>query len=335
MKKKFSTFGSLISIDSNHKIGIRVVVGFLASLFLTLLIVGLLLTLQLRSATAAKLLTRIEAEQPSRDKFSVMMPTFRRPNVMMDTVRQIAQCKSIDKIFIIFDDPTCEPPKFDLLPGSPASYEYVIYNSLSLNNRFIPPTTLATDAILSTDDDIILSCEDMEFGFKVWQADQTAMVGFHPRLYSRGLSQPSNFRYLINTVQMSGLYTMVLTKLAFFHRKYLDEYTNSMDPGMKDYITTEHNCEDISMSFIVAKMSKRPPIFVNAFINEIEVKGISSSSGHIQRRSYCLQQLAALFGTHVVTASSVKVAQIPHICSIVASEISISMAKLCASILNF
>jgi len=299
------------------------------------IVFGLVLAFLPRSNESAELIARIEAQQgiSSQHKFSVLMPTFKRAAVMKDTVRQLAMCKSIAKIFVIWDDPSTKPLAFDLLPKSSASYEYLHYGPSNLNHRFIPPLNLTTDAVLSTDDDITVSCENMELAFKVWQAHPTTMVGFHPRLHSRGLAHPDDYSYLINTVYQSGVYSMVLTKLAFFHRKYLDAYTNTMYAEMKEYIATQFNCEDLSMSFMIATLSKQPPIFVNTFINEVEVQGISSHSGHMKRRGACLQRLSGLFGTQATMISSVKVAQIPPICSSMA-HLSVALARLCASI-NF
>lgn len=36
-----------------------------------------------------------------------------------------------------------------------------------------------------------------------------------------------------------GTYSMVLSKAAFFHRKYLDLYTSQMPTSIHDYITME------------------------------------------------------------------------------------------------
>lgn len=36
----------------------------------------------------------------------------------------------------------------------------------SLNNRFLPMSNIETEAILTLDDDIGLTCDDMELGFR-------------------------------------------------------------------------------------------------------------------------------------------------------------------------
>lgn len=36
-----------------------------------------------------------------------------------------------------------------------------------------------------------------------------------------------------------GTYSMVLSKAAFFHQKYLDMYTNQMPASIRNYVTRE------------------------------------------------------------------------------------------------
>jgi hypothetical protein len=90
---------------------------------------------------------------------------------------------------------------------------------------------------------------------------------------------------------------MVLSKASFFHRQYLDLYTNRKLPSIREYVTENRcnspflhtrkksfrlcygvvndrlihysllltlarNCEDIAMSFLVANVTGAPPIWV-------------------------------------------------------------------------
>lgn len=93
------------------------------------------------------------------------------------------------------------------------------------------------------------------------------------------------------SVWWSGTYSMVLSKAAFFHSKYLAIYSNNMPASIRDYVSKNRslflsfspilffgfplsnfhlgivnsfcrNCEDIAMSFLVANVSGTPPIWV-------------------------------------------------------------------------
>lgn len=50
-----------------------------------------------------------------------------------------------------------------------------------------------------------------------------------------------------------GTYSMVLSKAAFFHRKYLDLYTHKMPSSIHDYVTRERSaiCIDYMPSFFI------------------------------------------------------------------------------------
>lgn len=54
---------------------------------------------------------------------------------------------------------------------------YDKYETTSLNNRFIPPEGLATDAVFAVDDDIRVPCADLEFAHEVSEAFRGAWEG--------------------------------------------------------------------------------------------------------------------------------------------------------------
>ncbi|KAJ0968484.1 hypothetical protein J5N97_025401 [Dioscorea zingiberensis] len=147
----------------------------------------------------------------------------------------------------------------------------------NLNNRFKPIEDLKNDAIFSVDDDVIVPCPTLDFAFTVWQSASDTMVGFVPRSHWLGrkhfATQKDGLVYYTYggwwSVWWMGRYSMVLSKAAFFHRKYLDLYTNKMPSSIHDYVTRERNCEDIAMSLLVANASGAPPIWVKGNLYEI------------------------------------------------------------------
>lgn len=99
---------------------------------------------------------------------------------------------------------------------------------------------------------------------------------------------------------------MVLSKCAFFHRKYLDLYTNHMPAQVRDFVTKERNCEDIAMSFLVANATGAPPIWVKGNLYEIGTTGISSLKGHSKHRTNCLNAFTDMYGYMPLVASNFK-----------------------------
>lgn len=79
---------------------------------------------------------------------------------------------------------------------------------------------------------------------------------------------------------------MLLTKAALFHRDYLEIFSNHMPQGIRDYVNSKHNCEDIAMQLLIANTTTQPAIFVNSpWITDsgkgpFKVQGISSNNDH-------------------------------------------------------
>ncbi|CAH9097654.1 unnamed protein product [Cuscuta europaea] len=109
-----------------------------------------------------------------------------------------------------------------------------------------------------------------------------------------------------------GTYSMVLSKSAFFHKKYLSLYTNQMPASIRNYVTKNRNCEDIAMSFLVANETNAPPIWAQGKIFEIGSSGISSLGSHNQKRAECVNRFVAEFGRMPLVTTSVKAIDSRH-----------------------
>ncbi|KAJ6317762.1 hypothetical protein OIU76_013326 [Salix suchowensis] len=109
-------------------------------------------------------------------------------------------------------------------------------------------------------------------GYAIWsllsrygKGAPDAMVGFVPRAHwvDKTLGKKDYYTYGgWWSVWCTGTYSMVLSKAAFFHKKYLRMYTNEMPVSIKAFVTKNRNCEDIAMSFLVANATGAPPIWV-------------------------------------------------------------------------
>ena len=116
----------------------------------------------------------------------------------------------------------------------------------SLVERFRVPENLRTKAALWLDDDIIISPEDVEFGFRAWQAfgrERHQIVGFSGR-------QHKITRNVYHYAFEGPTYSMVLTDSAFLDTTMMSWFW-AEDARIKTAITyvDEHlNCEDILMN---------------------------------------------------------------------------------------
>eukprot|EP00249_Psilotum_nudum_P023003 c28721_g1_i1 orf=524-1510(-) len=266
---------------------------------------------------------RYQSKVPSsRQRFTVLINTWRRQALLRKSVNHYSSCNNVDAVRVVWSE--VEPPSDSLLfvlrqsvqshsrrSSYKVDFRVDIHEEDNLNNRFMPLDGLKTDAIFSVDDDVVVPCDTLDFAFSVWSSASDSMVGFVPRMHwldskKHELKQP-HYRYGgWWSVWWTGTYSMVLTKAAFFHRKYLELYTYRMPASFRDYVTTERNCEDLAMSFLVANVTGAPPIWVKGKLYEIGSSGISSLKGHSRHRTRCLNTFMDMYGNMPLVASSVK-----------------------------
>ncbi|CAN6200576.1 unnamed protein product [Urochloa humidicola] len=240
--------------------------------------------------------------------FAVVINTWRRHALLRRSAAHYAACPGVDAVHVVWSEPRPPPERLRrAVLNANSTRTRVRFESTSggagagdssLNNRFRPIRGLAADAVFSVDDDIIVPCSTLRFAFDVWRSAPSAMVGFVPRMHwlaADPRDSTKEYRYgSWWSVWWTGTYSIVLSKASFFHRRYLDLYTNQMLPSIRKYVNENRNCEDIAMSFLVANATGAPPIWVQGRIFEIGSSGISSLKGHGLQRSRCLNTFAAM-----------------------------------------
>lgn len=171
----------------------------------------------------------------------------------------------------------------------------------SLNNRFRPLDGPHLDAVLSVDDDMRISCGDLNLAYDVWRSSPRSMVGFMPRMHLRQANGQLVYRCWWR-VWWHGWYSIILTKAAIMHHDFFGMYTHSMPQSIRDLVDNKRNCEDIAMQFLMANSTGLPPIYVKGHLDDLgAVGGISTSQNfitakHMSSRSDCLNQLAEIYG---------------------------------------
>ncbi|XP_068650739.1 glycosylinositol phosphorylceramide mannosyl transferase 1-like [Aristolochia californica] len=261
----------------------------------------------------------------TRGGYTVLINTWKRNSLLEQAVAHYASCSGTDAIHVVWSE--SDPPSDSLkaylrkivLSKSQSAYKpnfrFDLNEEDNLNNRFKPIEDLRTDAIFSVDDDVIVPCPTLDFAFSVWQSASDTMVGFVPRMHWLDAEKDGVTYYTYGgwwSVWWMGTYSMVLSKAAFFHQKYLDLYTYQMPSSIHDYVTRERNCEDIAMSLLVANASGAPPIWVKGKIYEIGESGISSLKEHSKRRNKCLNDFISLYGSVPLLSTNVKAVDARH-----------------------
>ncbi|KAB1217764.1 Exostosin-like 2 [Morella rubra] len=261
----------------------------------------------------------LDRSSAHRKGYAIVMNTWKRYDLLKQSISHYSSCPGLESIRIVWSEPN--PPSVTLKKilnhvvetnsgdGRKVELKFDINKEDSLNNRFKEIKDLKTDAVFSIDDDVVFPCSSVELAFNVWQSAPDTMVGFVPRMHWVEKSKGSIDYYIYGgwwSVWWTGTYSMVLSKAAFFHKKYFILYTNEMPASIREYVTKNRNCEDIAMSFLVANATGAPPIWVKGSIFEIGSTGISSMGGHSERRTECINRFVGEFGGMPLVSTSVK-----------------------------
>ncbi|KAI9076339.1 hypothetical protein K1719_041702 [Acacia pycnantha] len=247
---------------------------------------------------------------PSRGGYTVLMNTWKQNSFLKEAVAHYASCFGTDAINVVWSE--IQPPSEHLKTYLEKIVVSKSRRSVAPNfrfdvngddnfSRFKPIDGHQTDAIFSVDDDVIVPCSTLDFAFSVWQSAPFTMVGFVPRMHWLDKEQNNVAYYRYGgwwSVWRMGTYSMVLSKAAFIHWKYLDLYAHMMPLPIQDYISRHRNCEDVAMSFLVANSTGAPPIWVKGKIYEKGASSISNPKGRrSDSRDRCLNDLISLYGT--------------------------------------
>lgn len=82
---------------------------------------------------------------------------------------------------------------------------------------------------------------------------------------------------------------------------------------VRELVDKVRNCEDIAMQFLIANVTRLPPIFVKGHLEDKGVLGgISTSSNiitasHMGQRGQCLDDLVSVFGGNPLVPSHIVV----------------------------
>ncbi|XP_017929987.2 exostosin-1 [Manacus vitellinus] len=168
-----------------------------------------------------------------------------------------------------------------------------------MSSRFLPYDNIVTDAVLSLDEDTVLSTTEVDFAFTVWQSFPERIVGY-----------PARSHFWDNTKERWGYtskwtndYSMVLTGAAIYHKYYHYLYTHYLPASLKNMVDQLANCEDILMNFLVSAVTKLPPIKVTqkkqykeTMMGQASRASRWADPDHFAQRQSCMNTFASWFG---------------------------------------
>lgn len=230
-------------------------------------------------------------------QFTLLAMTFedRLWNLKM-YVKHYSRCSSVREIVVVWNKG--KPPKstqFD----SAIPVKIRVEDRNSLNNRFKVDPSIKTRAVLELDDDIMMTCDDIERGFRVWRENPTRIVGFYPRLVDGAQLKYRAEKY----ARAQNAYNMILTGAAFIDAKWAFEryWSDEAKPG-REMVDNFFNCEDILMNHLYANASSEETVeYVRPAwaIDTSKISGTAISRNtklHYQVRSDCLLKFSELYG---------------------------------------
>ncbi|XP_041973722.1 exostosin-3 [Aricia agestis] len=228
-----------------------------------------------------------------REQFTIVILTYEREAVLAAALARLRGLPYLNKVIVVWNGVSA-PSSVWAESGAPVAVVRSARNSL--NNRFLPYHLIETEAVLCVDDDAHLRHDEIVFAFRVWREHRDRIVGFPGRYHAWDLNFNNGFLYNSN---YSCELSMVLTGAAFVHRYYLWAYWHSLPAAIRDYVDHYMNCEDIAMNFLVAHITRKPPVKVTSRWT-FRCPGcpvtLSADETHFHERHKCIQFFSQVMG---------------------------------------
>ncbi|VDK52098.1 unnamed protein product [Anisakis simplex] len=221
-----------------------------------------------------------------REQFTVLMLTYRRDSVLYASLERLNNLPYLNKVIVVWNNPD-EPQSDRAWPRLHVPVHFIKAERNSLNNRFIPYDQIETEAVLSLDDDIDLKQHEIIFAFRVWREQRSKVVGFPARHHAR--------------YELSS--QMIL-------QAYMYLYTYRLPAVIRSKVDELMNCEDLAMNFLVAHITRQPPLKTTSkwtlrcpTCSEM----LSQDSSHFQERHECIRFFSKVFGYNPLLFSQFRV----------------------------
>ncbi|XP_067150734.1 exostosin-1-like [Apteryx mantelli] len=184
-------------------------------------------------------------------------PLFSQSQPIIKLILAVALSKYCTQIVVLWNCDKPLPPR-STWPSTTVPLSVVEGEHKTTSSRFFPYDLIRTDAVLSLDEDTVLSTNEVDFAFMVWCSFPERIVGYPARSHYWDSSK-GRWGY---TSKWTNEYSMVLTGAAFYHRYYHYLYTFYLPASLRSMVDQISNCEDILMNFLVSAVTKLPPIKV-------------------------------------------------------------------------
>uniref|UniRef100_W5KYT6 Exostosin glycosyltransferase 1 n=1 Tax=Astyanax mexicanus TaxID=7994 RepID=W5KYT6_ASTMX len=210
----------------------------------------------------------------------------------------VAKSKFCSQIIVLWNCDKPSPPR-NKWPSTNVPLTVIEGERKTMSGRFFPHDVVRTDAVLSLDEDSVLSTNEVDFAFIVWHSFPERIVGYPARSHYWDGGK-GRWGY---TSKWTNEYSMVLTGAAFYHRYYNYLYTHYLPSRLLSMVDQLANCEDILMNFLISAVTKLPPIKVTQkkqYKETMMQQGSKSSRwadpDHFAQRQSCMNSFTGWFG---------------------------------------
>ncbi|XP_037942690.1 exostosin-2 [Teleopsis dalmanni] len=230
--------------------------------------------------------------------FTAVILTYDRVESLYALIQKLTLVPSLQSMLVIWNNQQKLPPHLSSFPSITKPLKVIQTKANKLSNRFYPYDEINTEAVLTIDDDIImLTADELDFGFEVWREFPDRIVGFPSRKH---VWDNSTLRWHYES-EWTNQISMVLTGAAFHHKYWSNIYTYSMPNEIKTWVDDHMNCEDIAMNFLVANITNKPPIKVTPRKKFkcpecTNTEMLSADLNHMRERSACIDHFARIYG---------------------------------------
>ncbi|KAM8846049.1 exostosin-1 isoform 1-T1 [Synchiropus picturatus] len=228
----------------------------------------------------------------------LLTPLQAQMSPLVKLILAVAKSKFCAQMVVLWNVDKPLPPRNNWPPTS-VPLTVLQGRSKTMSSRFIHRDIIATDAVLSLDEDAVLSTNEVDFAFVVWQSFPERIVGYPARSH---YWDPSRSRWGY-TSKWTNDYSMVLTGAAFYHRYYHFLFSHYVPARLRGEVDRRDNCEDILMNFLVSAVTKLPPVKVTQkkqYKETMMMQGSRASRwadpDHFTQRQTCMSVFAGWLG---------------------------------------
>lgn len=239
----------------------------------------------------------LQARTSRSQGFTAVVLAYDRIDSLFSIIKSLQLVPSLSKILVVWNNPDKSPPPSSEWPPVNRPLQIIRTKTNKLSNRFYPYKEIETDAVLSLDDDIVmLTADELDFGFDVWREFPDRIVGFPSRTHVWD-NVTKSWKY---ESEWTNEISMVLTGAAFYHKYWNHLYTVSMPSEIRNWVDERMNCEDIAMNFLISNVTNKAPIKVTPRKKFkcpkcTNTEMLSADLGHMIERTNCINKFSKIY----------------------------------------